>query len=106
MLLTVKRYRHHLLTAGLASLLGGLLTWWQQPIEIMVIDRTTHQPVKQAQVNIKPKMDRIPGHRHCFRLAWFLIPGTVLIQSDGYQSVQTKMLLVPNGEYQVELEPQ
>jgi hypothetical protein len=104
MLLIAKRYRQYLVTAGWASLLSGLLTWLDQPIEIMVIDRVTQQIVKQAQITIKPQSKRLLGKGQRFRLAWFLMPGTVMVQAPGYQLVQAKMLLIPNGEYTVELE--
>ncbi len=104
MLPIAKHYRQYLVTAGLASLLSGLLTWLYQPIEIIVIDRVTHQTIKQAQVTIKPQIDRLPGTGQRFRLAWFLIPGTLVVQAPGYQLAQAKMLLIPNGEYKVELE--
>jgi hypothetical protein len=105
MLLIAKRYHHYLVVAGLASLLSGLFTWLYQPIEIVAVDRVTHQEIKQAQITIKPSTKRLPGNSPRFRLAWFLIPGTVTAKAMGYQSVQAKMLLIPNGEYKVELEP-
>jgi hypothetical protein len=105
MLPIAKRYRQYLVTASLASLLSGLLTWLCQPIEIMVIDRLTNQPIDRAQVTIQPKTERLPGISQRFRLTWFLIPGTVMVQAAGYQPVQTRMLLIPNGGYKVELEP-
>ncbi len=105
MLLIAKHYRQYVVTASLASLLSSLLTWLYQPIEIMVLDRVTHQSIDRAQITIQPKAARLPGNSQRFRLTWFLIPGTVMVQAAGYQSMQTKMLLIPNGEYKVELEP-
>jgi hypothetical protein len=105
MLPIAKHYRQYVVTASLASLLSGLLTWLYQPIEIMVLDRVTHQPIDRAQITIQPKTERLPGISQRFRLTWFMIPGTVVVQAAGYQMVQTKILLIPNGEYKVELEP-